>query len=127
MIVGYGSTNLLPAGSAEQVRAGWATHFRLVSRALRGGLWQGWDLHPAQLPTRYLATYLFFRAGRDTAVARLRDYREDAGGAVLDEPATVRALAGFLVRGLRCGALTADEVAAAGTPERLDELTRLRG
>ena len=122
-----GSTNLLPAGSPAQVRAGWATHFRLVSRALHGGLWQGWDLHPAQLPTRYLATFLFFRAGRDAAVARLADHRDGTGSAVLDEPATVRALAGFLARGLRCGALTPDEVAAAGTPERLDELTRLRG
>ena len=46
---------------------------------------------------------------------------------MFDEPATVRALAGFLTRGLRCGALTADEVAAAATPDRLDELTRLRG
>ncbi|RYP88262.1 aldolase [Nocardioides guangzhouensis] len=122
-----GSTNLLPAGTPGQVRAGWATHFRLVSRALHGGLWQGWDLHPAQLPTRYLATFLFFRAGRDAAVARLADYLGGTGSAVLDEPATVRALAGFLARGLRCGALTADEVAAATTPERLDELTRLRG
>jgi citrate lyase beta subunit len=122
-----GSTNLLPAGTPEQVRSGWATHFRLVSRALRGGLWQGWDLHPAQLPTRYLATFLFFRAGRDAAVARLADYLGGAGSAVLDEPATVRALAGFLARGLRCGALTPADVAGAGTPERLDELTGLRG
>ena len=122
-----GSTNLLPTGSAAQVRSGWATHFRLVARALRGGLWQGWDLHPAQLPTRYLATFLHFRSGREAAMARLADYLGGTGGAVLDEPATVRALAGFLTRGLRCGALTADEVAAAATPDRLDELTRLRG
>jgi hypothetical protein len=46
---------------------------------------------------------------------------------VLDEPATVRALAGFLARGLRCGALTPADVAGAGTPGRLDELTGLRG
>ena len=33
-------------------------------------------------------------------------------GAVLDEPATVRALAGFVLRGVRCGAISAAEVAA---------------
>ncbi len=65
--VSDGSTNLLPVGSAEQVRAGWARHFRLVGRSLERGLYQGWDLHPAQLPTRFLATFLFFRTGLDEA------------------------------------------------------------
>jgi citrate lyase beta subunit len=122
-----GSTNRLPVGTPQEVHAGWATHFRLVSRSLRGGLWQGWDLHPAQLPTRYLATFLFFRNGHAAAVDRLAAYASGGAGTVLDEPATVRALAGFLVRGLRCGALTPQDVAAAGTPDRLAELTRLRG
>ncbi len=108
--VSDGSTNVLPVGSAEQVHAGWALHFRLVSRSLAHGLYQGWDLHPAQLPTRFLATFLFFRAGLDVAATRLRAYLADESGTVLDEPATAKALAGFLRRGVHCGALIPEEV-----------------
>jgi hypothetical protein len=74
------------------------------------GFWQGWDMHPAQLPTRYLATYAFFREGLPAAAARLRAYARSTTGGVLDEPATARALAGFVARGLDCGALDAAEV-----------------
>ena len=126
--VSDGSTNLLPVGPAEQVRAGWARHFRLVGRSLARGLYQGWDLHPAQLPTRFLATFLFFRTGLDEAGGRLRDYLAGTGGAVLDEPATARALAGFVRRGVHCGAVTPEEAAALTgvTLAALDDLARGR-
>jgi citrate lyase beta subunit len=103
--VSDGSTNVLPVGTDAEVRAAWALHHRLVRRALERGFYQGWDLHPAQLPTRYAATYGFFADGRDVAVARLRRWLERRSGGVADEPATARALAGFLLRGLDCGAL----------------------
>lgn len=100
-----GSTNILPVGAPAEVRAAWQLHYRLVRRSLERGFYQGWDLHPAQLPTRYAATYAFFRDGRDAAVERLHRYlaRQDSG--IADEPATARALAAFLLRGLDCGAL----------------------
>jgi citrate lyase beta subunit len=100
-----GSTNVLPVGGAEQVHAAWALHLRLVRRSLERGFYQGWDLHPAQLPTRFAATYGFFADGRDAAVDRLRGYLQRRSGGIADEPATARALAGFLLRGLDCGAL----------------------
>jgi citrate lyase beta subunit len=106
-----GSTNVLPVGDTAAVHAAWRLHARLVRRSLERGWWQGWDLHPAQLPTRYLATYAFFREGLPAAAARLRAYAERAAGGVLDEPATAQALAGFMARGLDCGALTEAEVA----------------
>jgi citrate lyase beta subunit len=101
-----GSTNILPVGSAEEVRSAWALHYRLVRRSLERGFYQGWDLHPAQLPTRYAATYAFFRDGRDAAVERLHRYLSRQESGIADEPATARALAGYLLRGLDCGALT---------------------
>ncbi|HLS01287.1 MAG TPA: aldolase, partial [Beutenbergiaceae bacterium] len=55
-----GSTNILPVG--EQRDDAWALHGRLVTRSLQRGFYQGWDLHPAQLPSRYAATFAFFRA-----------------------------------------------------------------
>jgi citrate lyase beta subunit len=105
-----GSTNVLPVGDTAAVHAAWRLHCRLVHRSLARGYWQGWDMHPAQLPTRYLATYAFFREGLPAAAARLRAYAERRAGGVLDEPATAQALAGFVARGLDCGALDAGEV-----------------
>ena len=126
-----GSTNILPVGSADDVRAAWANHLRLVRRSLEHGYYQGWDLHPAQLPTRYAATYAFYRAGLPRAAARLAGYLGTAsgaagGGGIADEPATARALASYLLRGVDCGAVDPTEVGdvailrelAAGRPVR---------
>jgi citrate lyase beta subunit len=104
-----GSTNVLPVGETAQVQAAWQLHARLVRRSLERGFYQGWDLHPAQLPTRYAATYAFFRDGAATAQSRLRAYLDRQTQGVLDEPATARALAGYLLRGLDCGALDETE------------------
>ncbi len=105
-----GSSNILPIG--DGAAAAWALHARLVRRSLDNGYYQGWDLHSAQLPTRYLASYAFYREGYEPAAARLRRYLERAPGAVLDEPATARALAGFVLRGVQCGAIDQAEVRA---------------
>lgn len=107
-----GSTNVLPLGPRDQVQAAWALHTRLVRRSLERGFYQGWDLHPAQLPTRFAATFAFFRYGSAAAQARLRAYLERQDSGILDEPATARALAGYLLRGVDCGALSADDVQA---------------
>jgi citrate lyase beta subunit len=121
-----GSTNVLPVGPRDQVHAGWRLHAGLVRRALERGFYQGWDLHPAQLVTRYVATYAFFRAALPAAAARLAAYLDRADAGILDEPATARALATVVLRGLDCGAVDDDEVRAAGGPERL-QLARLTG
>jgi citrate lyase beta subunit len=103
-----GSSNVLPvgAGAREALRL----HARLVRRSLRRGYYQGWDLHPGQLVTRYAATYAFYRSAFPTAADRLAAYLGNAGGAVLDEPATAQGIAAVLVRGLNCGALDEAEV-----------------
>ena len=69
-----GSTNVLPVGDTAAVRAAWDLHARLVRRSLERGFYQGWDLHPAQLPTRFGATYAFFREAAPAAVDRLGRY-----------------------------------------------------
>jgi hypothetical protein len=123
-----GSTNRLPVGDEAAVLAAWRLHVRLVRRSMERGFYQGWDLHPAQLPSRYVAVFAFYRQGLGAAAARLRAYVERTESGFLDEPATARALAGFLRRGVHCGAVTPDEVerltgAAAAT---LDELALRR-
>jgi citrate lyase beta subunit len=106
-----GSTNVIPVGAAESVAAAWSLHHRLVGRSLARGYYQGWDLHPAQLPTRYAAVFAFYRSGFAAAAARLHDYVTQRDSAFMDEPATARALADFVLRGLDCGALDEDEAA----------------
>ena len=76
-------------------------------------------MHPGHLPTRYIANFAFYREGFDRAAARLRAYLTKAAGAVMDEPATARALARYLYRGYVCGAVDrrrADGRAPAWTP-----------
>jgi hypothetical protein len=121
-----GSTNVLPTGDADAVLAAWRLHAGLVRRSLERGFYQGWDMHPAQLVTRYAAVFAFFRGASAGAAARLRAYRERSGSGFLDEPATAAAMAGFLLRGLDCGALDAAEVVDASGADRaaLAALTR---
>lgn len=128
VFVSDGSTNVLPVGDPDAVRAAWRLHSRLVSRSLARGIYQGWDLHPAQLPSRYLATYAFFRDGLEVASARLRAYVHGGDSSYLDEPATAAALAAFVLRGVECGAVAADEVETlAGIDQaKLAELARRR-
>ena len=91
-------------------------------------IYQGWDMHPAQLPSRYVATYAFFREGLPRAAERLRAYVTDGQSGFLDEPATAAAMAGFLLRGLECGALDAAELdkLVGVDPDTLAALARRR-
>lgn len=107
VFVSDGSTNVLPVG--EALHDAWRLHFRLVRRSLARGIYQGWDMHPAQLPTRFAATYLFYREGFDQAARRLRAYLGGGESGYLDEPATATALAGFVLRGIECGAVDTTE------------------
>ncbi|MGV9246031.1 DUF6986 family protein [Streptomyces sp. NPDC003710] len=115
-----GSTNVLPVGPTEKVHEAWRLHYGLTRRALARAYYQGWDMHPGHLPTRYAAVFAFYREGFQQAAARLVRYVDRAGGDVMDEPATAKALSGYLLRGLDCGALDVAEVARATGLTRAD-------
>ena len=112
-----GSTNVLPVGDREHVHAAWRLHAGLVRRALERGFYQGWDLHPAQLVTRYAATYAFFRAALPAAAARLAAYLDRTDGRrprrAGHRPGAGR---GRSLRGLDCGAVDDDESSRRGGP-----------
>ncbi|MFI1418560.1 DUF6986 family protein [Streptomyces sp. NPDC020731] len=118
--VSDGSTNVLPVGPTEQVHDAWRLHYGLTRRALARAYYQGWDMHPGHLPTRYAAVFAFYREGFAQAAARLARYVDRTGGDVMDEPATARALAGYLLRGLDCGALDGAEVVRLASLTRAD-------
>ncbi|MDQ0989250.1 aldolase/citrate lyase family protein [Streptomyces sp. V3I7] len=115
-----GSTNVLPVGPTERVHDAWRLHYGLTRRALARAYYQGWDMHPGHLPTRYAAVFAFYREGFAHAATRLARYADRAGGDVMDEPATAKALSGHLLRGLDCGALDLDEVVGATGMTRAD-------
>jgi citrate lyase beta subunit len=110
--VSDGSTNVVPAGSHDEIVVAWRLHAGLVRRSLDRALYQGWDMHPGHLVTRFAATYAFYREGFPAAADRLRAYlRSSSAAGLMDEPATAQAMASLLVRGVHSGALSTDEVA----------------
>ena len=105
-----GATNVLPIPPDVHRGVEAALTTTSATRSMNG-FYQGWDLHPAQLPTRYAAVYAFFLSARPAATARLRDFVDKAAqatlvGDVFDDAATGQGLLNFFVRGLSSGALT---------------------
>jgi citrate lyase beta subunit len=120
-----GATNILPVGSPDTVRHAWKLAFRDTSHSLKMGIYQGWDLHPAQFIPRYAAVYAFFLGSLDAASTRLKAFMEKAAlaslcGDVFDDAATGQGLLNFFLRGLSCGAITEAEALATGLT--LDEI-----
>ena len=137
-----GATNILPVGphratedrqlttgqleeNRSAVHQAWRLGFNDNLHSLRTGFYQGWDLHPAQLVTRYAAVYSFFLEGLEAASNRLKTFVEKAALAslfsdVFDDAATGQGLLNFFLRGIACGAITETEALATGLS--LDEL-----
>jgi citrate lyase beta subunit len=102
------------AENEASVHRAWQLHFDDVRHSLAGGFYQGWDLHPAQLVTRYAALYSFFLDGIDAAGVRLSNFVGKAAqatlvGDVFDDAATGQGLLNFFLRGINSGAITEEE------------------
>lgn len=100
--------------NTTSVHAAWKLHFDDIRHSLAGGFYQGWDLHPAQLVTRYAALYSFFLEGIDAAGVRLSNFVSKAAqatlvGDVFDDAATGQGLLNFFLRGINSGAITEEE------------------
>jgi citrate lyase beta subunit len=121
-----GATNVLPVGDRATVHAAWRLHGSHVRHSLVGGFYQGWDLHPAQLPSRYATVYAFFLEGLDAASMRLRNFVDKAAqatlvGEVFDDAATGQGLLNYFLRALNSGAIT-DEEAVERSGLTIEEL-----
>jgi hypothetical protein len=102
------------AENVAWVQRAWRLHYEQARHSLVGGFYQGWDLHPAQLPTRYAAVYAFFLQGLETASERLLNFMNRAAqatlvGDVFDDAATGQGLLNFFLRAKNCGAITEAE------------------
>lgn len=128
-----GATNVMPIGphrgdnltqaqmdeNTDVVHRTWKQAYDHSRHSLWKGLYQGWDLHPAQFPTRYAAVYSFFLESYEEATHRLKTFVERAAratltGEVFDDAATGQGLLNYFLTGLNCGALTEAEALATG-------------
>jgi citrate lyase beta subunit len=128
-----GGTDLTDSQKSENrlvVHRAWKLHYQHVRDALYNGFYQGWDLHPAQLPVRYAAVYSFFLEGLDLASERLRNFIRMAAqatmvGDVFDDAATGQGLRNYFLRAVSCGAVPGSDILAL-TGLTLDELRSAR-
>ena len=108
------------------VHAAWKLHADHVRHSLAGAYYQGWDLHPAQLPTRFATVFAFFLEGLDAAAARLSHFVGQAAratlvGEVFDDAATGQGLLNYFLRAINCGAIDEAE-AVSRTGLTLEDL-----
>src|SRR3989440_2741055 len=127
-----GATNIMPVGphraekngpplsrqqldeNRETIHRAWKLHYDHIQHSLTNAYYQGWDLHPAQFPTRYAAVYAFFLDSLAAASERLSNFVEKAAkatlvGDVFDDAATGQGLLNYFLRAINCGAITEDE------------------
>lgn len=107
------------------VAAAWQLHFENILHSMSLGIYQGWDLNPAQIPVRFAAVFYFYLRALDDAQTRLATFIDKAAQASLsgntfDDAATGQGLVNFFLNGITCGAL--DESEALATGLSLDEL-----
>ena len=128
-----GATNVMPIGphrgdklTPEQlaenkhvVQRSWKKAYDHTRYSLWKGLYQGWDLNPAQFPMRYAAVYSFFLESYEDAAKRLKAFVEKAARATLtddvfDDAATGQGLLNYFLRAMNCGAISAEDLLATG-------------
>jgi citrate lyase beta subunit len=128
-----GATNVMPIGphrgdnltfqqlkeNQDSVHNAWQIGYKHTMHSLINGLYQGWDLNPAQLPMRYAATYNFFLNSYTDAAHRLKTFVERAAistltGDIFDDAATGQGLLNFFLKALNCGAISIEEATATG-------------
>lgn len=128
-----GATNVMPvpkhkgneltaeqhAENAEMVHNAWKIGYQHTTHSLINGFYQGWDLHPAQLPMRYAAVYTFFLESYEDAALRLRHFVDKAAqatlsGDIFDDAATGQGLLNYFLRALNCGAISEVEINVTG-------------
>jgi len=120
LMLSDGATNVMPVGSdPANFHKAWRLSYKHIRHSLATGFYQGWDLHPNQLPVRYAATYAFFLEALDSASERLKGFIEKAAkatllGDVFDDAATGQGLLNFFLRALSCGAITKEEALKTG-------------
>ncbi len=101
------------------VAKAWKLHFDNVLHSVHYGTFQGWDLHPSQIPARIAALQYYFLRNKLQTLDRLKRFVEQAAqathkGGVFDDAATGQGLLNFVRRGYDCGALSESDIISTG-------------
>ena len=107
------------AENRDVVHGAWKLAYGHIRHSLYNGYYQGWDLHPAQLPIRYAALYSFFLESLDQVTLRLKNFIEVAAkatlvGDVFDDAATGQGLLNYFLKAMNSGAISMKEVEKTG-------------
>ncbi len=108
-----GATIAVPADDeTPTVHDAWRRHAADVRHSLAHGWWQGWDLHPAHVASRFVTVFDFHLSVLDGYVERVAAWTTGTPTAsgILDEPATVRVLLSQLRRAADSGAVDEGEL-----------------
>jgi citrate lyase beta subunit len=105
--------------SRVEFEKAWRYNYQQIQRSLSLGFYQGWDLHPSQLPIRHIANHAFVLKEFDNAVSRIKVFAEKASTAshvsgFFDDRASVLGLLNFFDRAVSSGVVTADELLSQG-------------
>jgi citrate lyase beta subunit len=103
----------------EQFESAWRYNYQQMMRSLANGYYQGWDLHPCQLPIRHIANTVFVLREFEGAVNRLKTFVARASqashvGGVFDDRASVLGLLNFFDRSVASGVIDQSELTEAG-------------
>ncbi len=128
-----GATNILPIAKHKKdnlsdkekeenrklIFDAWRLSYKDINHSLHSGFYQGWDLHPAQIPIRYAANYSYFLNEYDNSLNRLKGFIDKAtrvslSGNIFDDAASAQGLLNFFLRGYNCGAFSEDEINQTG-------------
>lgn len=137
VVVSDGIINRLPvvpkeSGSkpTQKFDSDWHYNYRQMTRSLANGYYQGWDLHPCQLPIRHVANTVFVLKEFDGAVSRLKSFVARSSQASLvsgmfDDRASVLGLLNFFDRAIWSGVI--DEGVLKDAELDLDSIRRSVG
>jgi len=109
VVLSAGSTNVLPVPPRQHLLRAWRLHFQDVRHSLVNGFYHGWDLHPAQLVTRYAAAYRFFRECLEPPTV----------GTVLEDPAARGVRASVVRRALESASRWVEKTLTRIPPTRI--------
>lgn len=103
----------------KELEDSWRYNYQQMLRSLRNGFYQGWDLHPTQVPIRHIANHVYVLKELPSAIKRIKGFLERSAqanrvGSLFDDRASVLGLINFAERGMASGILSREDFTREG-------------
>lgn len=108
---GENLTDIQQVENKKILTEAWRYNYQKMMRSLDLGFYQGWDLHPAQVPIRHVANHVYVLREMPNAIKRMLGFLGQSAqasrvGALFDDRASVLGLLNFADRGMLSGILS---------------------